>query len=127
MQSHKPGKVNQTSGQEKGIVALNRVVLLSEDIKAWVNQGHNTQGHNMQLKVKKMPPKIFKIKKMNPSFINDMKTQTSGLVTLEYAKGEQKIRLSFQTDHSAVMIFLNNCGMKFFTFNPNPDQRISFF
>ena len=70
----------------------------------------------------KMPPKVVKTQKVDTAFANAVKAQTNGLVSLEYTSGGLKVRTSTSSDHSNMVTFLRECGVKFFFFKPNSDQ-----
>ena len=70
---------------------------------------------SMQPKVKRIPP-----------FINVAKIRTNDQVSFEYTQGGLKIRPQIKADHTAVMTFLKEQEVEFFTFNPNPVNQAKF-
>ena len=63
---------------------------------------------------------------MDTSFVNAVKVQTSGLVSFEYTSAGLKIRPGTKSNHANVVTFLEDSGVEFFTFNPNPGQQIRY-
>ena len=53
-------------------------------------------------------------------------SQTSGQVIFEYAASPLKARTMNAFDHQSVARSLNGRGTEFYTFKPNPDQKLNF-
>ena len=73
-----------------------------------------------QPKPKRIPPIMAKVIKVETA----VRAQTSGLVSFEYTQGGLKIRTSVEADYKAVVTFLRESGVEFFTFNPNPIHQV---
>ena len=79
-----------------------------------------------QPKPKRIPPIVAKVKEVETAFTNALRAQTRGLVNFEYTQGGLKIRTSVEADHTAVVTFLRDRGMKFFTFNPSSIHQMRY-
>ena len=63
-----------------------------------------------QPKPKRIPLIVAKMKKKETAFINAVRTQTGGLVSIEYIHGGLKIRTSVEANDKAVLTFHRDRG-----------------
>ena len=70
---------------------------------------------------------MARVKKVETFFIKAVRAQTSGMVSFEYTQGGLKIRTSVKADHKAVVMYLRDRGVEFFTFDPNAGHSRSDF
>ena len=75
---------------------------------------------------KRIPLIVAKMKKKETAFINAVRTQTGGLVSIEYIHGGLKIRTSVEANDKAVLTFHRDRGENFFTFHPNPIYQVRY-
>ena len=121
----KPAKLKDTDkGKEKPVETSNIFNHLREDAaKPGTSKEANPPA---QPKPKRIPPIVAKVNKVEATFINAVRAQTSGLVSFEYTQGGLKIRTSVEADHKAVVTYLRGRGVEFFTFNPNPIHQVRY-
>ena len=68
---------------------------------------------------------MAKVIKVDNSFINSIKAQTTRLSSFEYTSAGLKIRPGTKSDHFTVT-FLKDSWVEFYTFNPYPEQQIRY-
>ena len=73
-----------------------------------------------------MPPFVARIATVDTSIVNAIKAQTSGQIVLDYAARGLKIRTDTLADFNSVSTYLDGRGTEFYTFEPNPGQKVKY-